>query len=87
MTVQDLKKELDKLDDNMLVVISKDSEGNSYSPLSEVSGNSLYTPENNWLGEVSIKELTPELIKQGYTEEDCYKTDESKECIVLWPTN
>lgn len=87
MTVKELRDCLDLYNDNDLVVMSKDAEGNGFSPLEQTVGNSLYTPESTWSGSVSIKELDDELKEQGYTEEDCYRDETSKECVVLWPVN
>ena len=59
------------------VILSQDSEGNGFGPLTEaqVSG---YEAKNR---EVGLLELTPELKRQGYTEEDV----RGKPAIILWP--
>lgn len=54
MKVKDLKKLLENEDDNAIVIIQKDSEGNGYSPLySTYTG--YYEAENNWSGEISLE--------------------------------
>ena len=85
MTVQHLKEILDTLDPSMLVVLSKDSEGNRYSPLvgHEVMN---YVPERRWVGMVYDPELTPELEADGYTEDDVYNDVDAVPAVILWPT-
>lgn len=57
MKVGELKKVLEELTKSYLgaedweVVMSKDGEGNSFSPLYEFS-TVEYTPENSWSGEI-----------------------------------
>ena len=85
MNVGELKILLDKCDDNDLVILASDSEGNNYSPLAEDYGVYSYQPECSWSGGVSIRELTPELIEQGYTEEDLCESGIN--AICLYPIN
>lgn len=88
MTVKDLKKHLEACDDEDLVVMSKDAEGNSYSPLAGI-GEQMYVAESTWNGVVYEKELTPEMQEQGFSEEDIRKEGEdgAVKCVTLWPTN
>lgn len=86
ITVADLRKQLCTLPGEAVVVMSRDSEGNGFSPLSSIADNSRYEPENAWAGEIRLKELTPDLKEQGYTEDDV-AAETAPECIVLWPTN
>lgn len=60
---------------NEVVVMSKDGEGNEYSPLSEY-GHLMYLPNNTWSGEV--------LTFEEYEEEGL---GGGKPAVVLWPTN
>lgn len=83
MKVKDLIKLLQKEDPNRLVVMSKDSEGNGFSPLADMSTES-YAADSTWSGEIGLEKLTPELEKKGYTEEDVL---DGKPALVLWPTN
>ena len=85
MKVKELITELEKLDPELLVVMSKDGEGNSYSPLAGMYDNSLYVEDLPWCGEVWIHKLTDELKNGGYTEEDV--ADDGEPCVVLQPTN
>lgn len=82
MTVKLLIEKLAKLDPEMEVVIAIDEEGNGYNPLEDVETNHMYDKVSH---EISLKELTPELIKQGYTEEDLPSDDSAVDAVVLWP--
>ena len=84
MTVKELKELLKNVDDNRLVVLAKDEEGNGFSPLADINDNSNYEAEGSWWGSVGIEKLTPELIKRGYTEEDL---GNGVPALVLWPSN
>lgn len=85
MNVGQLRAELEGLSDDMIVVISKDAEGNHFSPLTE-SGQSMYLPTTTWFGDTYP---TPEQIANsafGYTEED-EAPEDSVRALVLWPVN
>lgn len=71
MTVNQLRKILDDYDDTDLVVLSKDSEGNSYSP-DYNHASAKYLPSNTYSGE---------LLEE---DEDHNK---AVKAFVLWPTN
>ncbi len=78
MKVKDLKKELEKYNDEDLVVIARgDCYGEWYNLLNEIEDWKYL----DW--EVYLKELTEEHIKDWwYTEEDIWPK-ESEDCIVL----
>lgn len=84
MKVKELIEILQQEDPERLVILSKDAEGNNYSPLADCS-TSAYEAECTWSGYIGLEELTPELIKEGYTEEDVL--EDGKPCLVLWPVN
>ena len=46
MNVKELKEAIANLPDEMEVVLQKDSEGNGYSPLSDVDTDAVYIPEH-----------------------------------------
>jgi len=71
MKAKELIKLLEKNPDRE-VVMSKDSEGNGFSPLADV-GEQFYVPETTWSGEVCSQ--------------DELDGREGKEAFVLWPTN
>lgn len=88
MTVKQLIGQLQECDPDDVVILSKDEEGNGFSPLAEL-GDGVYVPDSTWSGEVHLRELTPELIEQGYTDEDVRTVGEdgAMKCVTLWPTN
>jgi len=83
MKVKKLIEILSKVDQNRIVVVSRDAEGNSFSPFCDYSLGA-YVKDSAWSGEVGLESLTEENRIAGYTEEDVKK---GKPCIVLWPTN
>jgi hypothetical protein len=66
------------------VVMSSDSEGNNFSPLSETTSG-YYVPESTWRGSFYDHEFT--------AEDNCMDDDEYADlisqpiAICLWPTN
>lgn len=84
MTVGELIELLQKEDPEREVIISMDSEGNEFSPLSDYSPE-LYVPDSTWSGEIYLEELTEEDIENGYTEDDVYDGTDGVKAIVLWP--
>lgn len=53
MKVKELIKQLKNLDNqDAEVIIASDAEGNSYSPLSDISDSLLYDATNSWSGEI-----------------------------------
>lgn len=83
MTVSELIEKLAGFDGSRLVVMSKDAEGNSYSPLSDFS-TGAYAAESTWSGEVGLEALTDESRADGYSEEDVV---DGVSALVLWPVN
>lgn len=51
MKVKQLIKKLQKHDPEKIVIMSKDSEGNYFSPLADMSKEN-YIPETTWAGEL-----------------------------------
>ena len=89
MTVEDLIKELKALDPNSQVVISKDAEGNGFSPLCELALGK-YDPYNTWDGEWWDQRELDEMA--GMDAEDAEAlhgtiSDKAVEAVCLWPTN
>ena len=78
MNVKQLKEILNTFDDNDLVVMSKDEEGNSYHPFSGDIWKCKYLDYYCY-----IRKLTPELIAKGYSEEDL--CDGGVDAICLYP--
>ena len=89
MTVKELRDALQGVDDDVLVVLSKDSEGNYYSPLADTS-QKVYVAETTWCGEVYERgQLTPLTESLGFEEGDFRQPGEdgAAPCLVLWPVN
>ena len=80
MKVIELKAILESLPDDLEIVMSKDAEGNGFSPLADHShpDDVKYCPETTWSGEIINAE---DIEDEGYTEGDYI------DALVLWPTN
>lgn len=65
------------------VLISSDSEGNSYAQLVEGSISVSSFVDSRWGPDIRYNKLTPELAAQGYTEEDIDPNAEP--CFVIYP--
>jgi hypothetical protein len=74
-TVKDALEFLQGADPERVLVMSKDGEGNTYSPLSSIT-ETRYKPENTWSGEIDDPD-------EPFDEND--KTVVN--ALVLWPTN
>ena len=84
MRVGALRASLEGVDDDMLVIIQKDAEGNDYSPLA-MAEEARYVAERPWFGECY---MTDEQVDAdpNYTDED--KAPEGAvPCWVLVPVN
>ena len=89
MTVTDLIEWLGKVPDpdQTIIVQSIDSEGNSIRNTAEADASCAFRPDGAWSGDLLIRgPLTPELARQGYSEEDM-ADDASIPCVCLWPVN
>jgi len=77
MKISELKDLLEEYPDDYEVVLSKDSEGNDYSPLGELE-EMLYVPDTTYSGDVyTLKEHNEEF------DNDCAQLN----AVVLWPAN
>ncbi len=82
MKVKELKQLLENIDDERIIILARDSEGNRFSPLSQIDDESTYLADSTCSGDVGIEQLTPELEKKGYSEEDVLGGEPA---LVLWP--
>lgn len=73
MTKNQLIKKLSKIKGNPLIIVSADSEGNSFCPLNDISPD-LYWDEDN-----------RELRDKEDFEESGAEIENYPKCIVLWP--
>tara|TARA_S200002703_G_scaffold108388_1_gene94176 strand:+ start:354 stop:617 length:264 start_codon:yes stop_codon:yes gene_type:complete len=87
MKVKELIRLLERCNSEDLVVMSKDGEGNGYSPLYTIDGESRYRPNSTWSGEIGLRQLDEYYESRGYSEEDVMSEEDSQNCVVLWPTN
>jgi hypothetical protein len=83
VTLRDLMNEIPEEQWDLPIILASDGEGNSYSPLSGFSIEN-YQAENTWSGIVGPAELTEELERAGFTEDDLVDGELS---IVLGPVN
>lgn len=70
-----------------IVVQSRDSEGNGFSPTYE-PGLNRYKADTSYSGEIFPFDttLTEDMKEQGLTEDDLAPAD-AVPCLTLWPTN
>jgi len=85
MNVGELKKVLEGLDDNMELIMQRDSEGNGYSPLSGAEPEAVYVANNTWSGVVYDTEWSAEDADMGECEWEQLKA--GPKCVVLFPIN
>jgi len=71
MNVKGLRKLLEGLPEEHLVILAKDGEGNNFSPLSPGILITEYVPESTWSG--TIRDTDEPGFKQN--------------AVVLWPIN
>lgn len=78
-TVGDLLDYLATQPRDRKVVLSKDAEGNGYSPISDVD-EAMYAAENTWSGDVY---MTPEQLAEQENPDDWNQAPEDAERVVL----
>jgi len=83
MTVGQLITELQTFASDRIVILSKDIEGNAYSPLYAVH-TGAYKAETTYSGQGGLERLTDELKKQGYDEEDIV---DGMSSAILYPVS
>ena len=86
MTVRQLLELLSKFEHDRVVIIQKDAEGNSYSPLFSAESKVAYQEETTWSGTIKYQNLTDEMREQGFTEEDIASKSD-RPAVVLCPVN
>jgi len=80
MKVKDLIAELSELPGDMEVIMSKDAEGNGFSPWADLCVGE-YIPETTWYGEFSDSEEDDE------TGTETGIPAERQNAVALWPVN
>lgn len=82
-TVKDLIENLQAFDPNTPVIVSRDEEGNGYRKLWGASSGVVEDFANNHhFYHLGLAELTPELEKAGYSDEDVIPNGDS--VVVIW---
>ena len=80
MKVIDLIEKLHECNPEDLVLLSSDEEGNSYKALAQI--DEANCEKDGWEYYIGIKELTPQHVEWGYSEDDI---NHGEGCIVLYP--
>jgi hypothetical protein len=75
MTAGELRKALEDVPDERLVVLARDEEGNGFSPLAEVVSTERYFAETTYFGEIVHPDDYGEM------------GDDYVLAVVLWPLN
>lgn len=86
MIVKELIALLQTMPEDSIVILQKDSEGNGYSPLSDVDADAIYNAETTWYGEVYSTKWTARDAGMDEEEWKKYKR-ETPACVVLAPVN
>jgi hypothetical protein len=95
MNVRELKEILAQFDDETLVVMSKDEEGNGYSPAADYCSG-YYEPESTWSGHFypHPNKYPDHYEVMGANEEgdpengwEYLRGRNTQFCLLLWPTN
>jgi len=86
MTVGQLVEALKDYPLDAPVIVSRDAEGNTNSPLASLWGG-VYLPLDPYQGETYVaRALDDELRGEGYAEEDCYDGPGGVDAVILVPT-
>lgn len=86
MKVKELIEHLKFADLEAEVILSKDAEGNRYSPLSDVGANVFYVPECTWEGQVYDFESSADDNCMEELEWAEFKEGKTR-CVLLVPVN
>ena len=86
MTLDELRAELAELDlpGDTVIVMSKDGEGNGYSPLAEAE-TAMYRADSTYSGDRYLSDAD----REATDEPDDYNAapDDAVAAVFLWPTN
>ena len=86
MTIDELRQQLAELDlpGDTPVILSKDAEGNGFSPLVEAE-TAMYAADSTWSGE---RYMTDQQRQETGTPDDYDAApDDAVPALFLWPTN
>ena len=85
MKVKQLRDLLLNLPDDMEIILSKDAEGNHFSPLADYNADSIYVADTTYSGDVYDDSWTAD--DAVVDEERWQEMLKSPRVLVLWPTN
>lgn len=97
-TIGDLRRLLERvqqlgLTDDVVVIMARDEEGNSFSPLAEATYSEAYVAESTYSGylehwdEDDCADAGEERLDYEDWLDDITLTGGAVRCLVLWPTN
>ena len=78
MTIRELIAILQRQDQDRMVILSRDPEGNGHAPVEDY-WTGAYNSETR---ETGMEKLTPEAVADGYTEEDVLIGGSPALCLV-----
>lgn len=91
MRVSALRELLATLDDDAEVIMSKDAEGNGFSPLSSHSTEYRYNADSTWSGEITSMEDCDDdrdlYGEKGPCDHSDCRWSEGVKAVVFWPVN
>jgi len=85
MKVKELIRLLKQEDQEKLVIMSSDGEGNSFSPLADFGDTDYYLAYSTWSGEIGYSKLTEKQKAEGYGDGDILA--KGVLALVIYPTN
>ncbi len=86
MTVGELKKQIESLPDDMIVICQKDAEGNGYSPCAGADHECIYVAENTWSGNIFSTGTSAKENNMDFDEWESLKMD-GQRALVFFPIN
>ena len=86
VTWGELKSMMEGVSDDTRLVISKDAEGNNFSPFRRVSSG-VYRPIRTWFGEFQSEPDADDDSEERDSYEQEMLDDETVTALCLWPLN
>ena len=80
MTVGELKRILEKFDDKIEIIISRDSEGNKYSLLHDVDDYCVFDKETNTIYDCYWTAEQADMVEREW-----YEMTSRSKCLVFYP--
>ncbi len=86
MKVKQLIKKLQKCNQESIVILQQDPEGNGSSPLDAIDNDTVYEADSTWSGLVYNKTWTAEDVDMEKDDWEKFKK-KTPDCVVLYPVN